>query len=82
MLIQCVYLFLNQKDLKKTFSSEHHLFTLAETNSNTELFCQGGGRKQWTQQKPFPKQIFNSVELVKLEETSELASFETLSFEA
>ena len=77
-----MYLLLDQKDLKKTFSSEDHLFILAETNSNSELLCQSGDGKQQTQQKPFPKHISNSVDLGKLEETSELASFETLSFEA
>lgn len=69
-------------DLKKTCSSEGQLFILAEPNSNSDLFCQDGGGKKRTQQKLFPKQISNLVDLFKLKETSELASFETLHFPA
>lgn len=66
----------------KTSPPEDQLFILAEPNSNFELFCQDEGGKKRTQQKLFPKQVSNLVDLLKLKETSELASFETLSFPA
>lgn len=66
----------------KTFSPEDQLLILAEPNSNSELFCQDRSGKKRTQQKLFPKQVSNLVDLLKLKETSELASFETLSFPA
>lgn len=78
----CVHLLLCKRDLKKTRSPEDQLFILAEPNSSSDLFCQDGGGKKRTQKTFFPKQVSNLVDLFKLKETSELASFETLSFPA
>lgn len=59
----------------ENFSSEDHLFILAETNTNSEMFLGQGWQVET--ETPFPGQMSNSVDLVKL---SKLASFETLSF--
>jgi len=80
VLIQCIYLLLDQKDLRTFFLLKTIYLSwlkLIEILDCLRVGCGGSDSGRYRQKK----QVSSSVDLVKLEKMSKRASFETLSFE-